>query len=211
MTEIRFLIFDMDEVIYDYDHPKRLQLLAERTGISPQEIHQRVWGGPEEDLSETGIPATGAAYLKQYNQLLGFELSAEEWIQIRHQMMRPRPQMLELLAHLKQRYDLALLTNNGAMLAENLFAIAPELESLFGDKAHASCHFGARKPDPAVYKAICSCYGYEPKNCLFVDDKEENIVGAKAAGLAAILYRSFAQFHGELAESLQFSTSVNHG
>ena len=43
------------------------------------------------------------------------------------------------------------------------------------------------KPDPSIYLLLCDRYGLEPSSCLFVDDNEDNVIGARAAGLAAYL------------------------
>jgi putative hydrolase of the HAD superfamily len=48
-----------------------------------------------------------------------------------------------------------------------------------------SCELGAAKPAPAFFAAAALRIGAEPATILFVDDKAENIVGARAAGLAA--------------------------
>ena len=45
--------------------------------------------------------------------------------------------------HLKPRFELALLTNNGALLREALPALAPEVCALIDQRLHASCDFGA--------------------------------------------------------------------
>ena len=34
------------------------------------------------------------------------------------------------------------------------------------------------KPDPAIYAALCEKYELNPSECLFFDDKQENIDGA---------------------------------
>ena len=44
-----------------------------------------------------------------------------------------------------------------------------------------------RKPDPDIYVLVCSQLGLTPKDCLFLDDHPENIGGALAVGLDALL------------------------
>ena len=57
--------------------------------------------------------------------------------------------------------------------------------SLF-DAVVISTHVGATKPDPAMYRAILDRLDAEAKDCLFVDDRIANLLGAKAMGMAAI-------------------------
>jgi putative hydrolase of the HAD superfamily len=47
---------------------------------------------------------------------------------------------------------------------------------------------GARKPDPAAYAAATDRLGMPPANVVFADDLEENIRGAEAASLSAVLF-----------------------
>lgn len=188
IPEIRFVIFDLDDVLYDFDHPLRLALLEELTGRPAADIDRDVWGGPEEDLAETGVPATAEGYLQQFGDLLKYPIDYETWVDIRTRMLRPRPQVLDMVRQLKAQADIALLTNNGMLLKKALPVCSPEAVELFGEKSHVSADYGARKPDPVVYQRICDHYGYAPSQCFFVDDKPENIEGAEQAGLKAHLF-----------------------
>lgn len=54
------------------------------------------------------------------------------------------------------------------------------------DAAVISTEVGAIKPDPKMYAAILEALGAEPGDCLFADDKPENLEGAVAAGMKAV-------------------------
>ncbi|MEP3048562.1 MAG: HAD family phosphatase [Roseibium sp.] len=199
MSSIRFIIFDMDEVFYDYNHKVRLRLLEELTGKPAIEIDEAVWGGPHEAVAEAGIPDTAEGYLQQYGKLLGYPIDFKTWTDIRRQMMRGREQMFLLAKNLKHHSDLALLTNNGMMLKAALPECAPEMIDIFGKMAHVSAEFKARKPDPVVYERVCSGYGYTPEQSLFIDDRLENVEGAQKAGLSGHHFQSY----GNLLEDLK--------
>ncbi len=55
------------------------------------------------------------------------------------------------------------------------------------DSVVDSCQVGMRKPDPNIYLLVCSQLGLAPQDCLFLDDHPENIRGALAVGLDALL------------------------
>lgn len=200
MPQIRFVIFDMDEVLYDYDHQIRLGLLEKLTGRSAHEIDAAVWGGPHESWAEAGSPATPEGYLAQYAQLLGYPIDFDTWADIRRQMMRPRRDVLGLVRRLAKTVDLALLTNNGMLLKSALPVCAPEVIGIFGEKAHVSAEFKARKPDPLVFRRICAAYGYAPGECAFVDDREDNVEGAEQAGLTGHVFTSHDRLYSFLDE-----------
>lgn len=194
MPGIRFVIFDMDQVLYDYEHAVRLRLLEELTGRPAAEIDAAVWGGPHEEAAEAGDPATADAYLAQYGDLLGYPIDFDTWCDIRRKMMRARPEVLDLVRDLKATADVALLTNNGMMLKAALPVCAPETIEIFGDKAHVSAEFKLRKPDPELYRVVCDTYGYAPEESAFVDDKLENVVGAEKAGLTGHVFEDTSGF-----------------
>jgi putative hydrolase of the HAD superfamily len=57
-------------------------------------------------------------------------------------------------------------------------------ESRFGVAVY-SCEIGLAKPDPAYFDKAVAMIGADPATVLFVDDKQENVEGARAAGLVA--------------------------
>ena len=54
------------------------------------------------------------------------------------------------------------------------------------DAAVISTQIGATKPDPRMYAAILEKLGAAPGDCLFVDDRVDNLEGAVAAGMVAV-------------------------
>ena len=63
-----------------------------------------------------------------------------------------------------------------------------------------SCEVRAIKPDPAIYEHSLSLLKTVPSEALFVDDREENIQAARAAGIQGILFASVAQLRKDLQE-----------
>jgi putative hydrolase of the HAD superfamily len=62
------------------------------------------------------------------------------------------------------------------------------LEDLF-DVAIISGEVGLHKPQPEIYLLAAERLGLEPKECVFVDDLRENVRGAEAVGMTAVLHR----------------------
>ena len=61
-----------------------------------------------------------------------------------------------------------------------------------------SGEIGMVKPDRAIYDHLVGTYGLTPSRCLFIDDNQDNVAGAHAAGLQAIRYTSPARLRREL-------------
>lgn len=61
-----------------------------------------------------------------------------------------------------------------------------------------SSDLGLRKPDRAAFAAVAGRTGFRPAEILFFDDTAENVTGARAAGLQAVLVRSSGDIRSAL-------------
>jgi len=66
-----------------------------------------------------------------------------------------------------------------------------------------SCEIGARKPNPEAFGRVVERIGIAPAHVAFFDDLEENVAGARAAGLAAFHVPS----PGVLADAVEMALS----
>jgi putative hydrolase of the HAD superfamily len=57
------------------------------------------------------------------------------------------------------------------------------------------------KPDLAIYRHAAEGLGKEPGNILFVDDREENIIAARKAGMTAVQYLGHEAFTTAMREA----------
>lgn len=62
--------------------------------------------------------------------------------------------------------------------------------SLFGqmDGMVISSREKLLKPDPRIYRALLDRYQLRPEECVFIDDRAENILGARKVGMQGIVY-----------------------
>jgi putative hydrolase of the HAD superfamily len=61
-----------------------------------------------------------------------------------------------------------------------------------------SHRLGIAKPDAAIYQHAAEGLGVPPSEILFIDDREENIMAARAAGMHAIQYIDHADFRQQM-------------
>ena len=106
------------------------------------------------------------------------------------------PGMKALLAKLKaEGYRLYGLTNwcSKCYLTMKEYDIFQLLDGFIvsSDVHHA-------KPYPAIYDDICKKYGLKAEECVFTDDKQENIDGAYRMGIKGIVFRNAGQYEREL-------------
>lgn len=64
-------------------------------------------------------------------------------------------------------------------------ATHPRLGTAFATTI-VSGHERVVKPDPAIFAALCDRAGITPETCVFIDDSERNVAGARDFGMDAI-------------------------
>ncbi len=57
---------------------------------------------------------------------------------------------------------------------------------------------GISKPDRGAYEGILKRLGAKPQDCLFIDDKEENLLAAEKIGIKTILFKNAEQLKRDL-------------
>lgn len=198
-------VFDMDDVLYDYDWRIRMTGLTELTGHEFAELRRRWWHERGEWAAEAGGWPDGASYFAAWKQALGTDITTEQWLANRGSAMTPRPESLAAVKRASELGRVTLLTNNGPLVGENLATLAPELVPLFGrEHLRASSHYGARKPDPRVFEGVLREYDEPAEHVFFADDMAVNVEGARSVGITAHLYRDPASL---LAAVEQFAAA----
>ncbi len=181
-------LFDMDDVLYDYDWRARMAGLTALTGIELAELRRRWWHDEGEWAAEAGRFPDGDGYRSALGTALGVEISAEDWVANRRSAMTPRPDAIAAVTRAAELGRVSLLTNNGPLLDEHLAAIAPEIAPLFGDHLRTTSRYGARKPNPLVFERVLAHYGASPAETFFVDDLAENVAAAESVGITTYRY-----------------------
>jgi len=178
-------IFDMDDVLVDYDWRVRMAALETATGLSLAELRRRWWTPEGEFRAEAGGFDGPDDYLAAFRSAIGVDLPEAEWVRIRGSAMRARPAMLAAAARASELGTITLLTNNGPLTGRHLGTLAPEVAELFGEHAFTSSHYGARKPDPVVFERVLERYGVRADDAFFADDLPDNIASARSLGITS--------------------------
>ncbi|MGV8895647.1 MAG: HAD-IA family hydrolase [Rhodoglobus sp.] len=185
-------IFDMDDVLYDYDWRVRMDGLTELTGIPLGELRELWWHDDGEWAGEAGVFETPDAYLSAFTAAIGVDVDEDEWVRVRGSAMAVRPEAIAAVRRASQLGRITLLTNNNALTAKHLRTLAPELIEVFGKHMLTSSHYGARKPNPLVFERVLAAYETSPRDAFFADDMHENVAGARSIGITSYHYGSAA-------------------
>lgn len=101
------------------------------------------------------------------------------------------PEVIKLIEKLKSEgFRLSILSNMFPYQAK----IIKEINgcSLFDD-LFFSCEKGLKKPDLEFYELIIREMNIRPQECLFIDDKEENLLPAEKLGIRTVLAKKQEQ------------------
>lgn len=95
-------------------------------------------------------------------------------------------QFIEVATRLKDNYNLAILSNDvsewGSYLREK-YGINDVV-----DFSIISGDVGCRKPSEEIYKIALKKIGTEAKDCLFIDDRDKNLVAAMNVGMQVVRF-----------------------
>jgi putative hydrolase of the HAD superfamily len=133
-------------------------------------------------------------YDKLLSQRIG--ISIEEWVQLQKKQEVPDEDLLKYISEeLKPNFKIGLISNaNIGKVTNNLNKIQ---QSIF-DTILVSAEVGLLKPDPEIFKLGAQKLGVKPQECIFIDDHEPFLEGAKRTGMQTILYEDFEKFKKEL-------------
>jgi putative acetyltransferase len=186
----RAVIFDYSGVVHREDGAD-WEEIARGHGLPPG----RVWAAVH-DIPEYGPSRRGEITPEAFRAAVKAELArwidegeAEGILRDLEEANRGYPpvdpEMAGILERLRGRVRLGLLTNGGRGSHEKL--VRAGVVPLFDDVV-CSGDVGLAKPDPEVFRFAARRLGVEPAECLFVDDLERNVAGARTAGMAAHLH-----------------------
>lgn len=99
----------------------------------------------------------------------------------------PMEGMAELLSELKGRgYGLYVLSN-AAVSFHKYFHQIPGAR--YFDGVYVSADHLLLKPYQEIYHSFLNTFSLKAENCFFIDDREENIVGANRVGMKGTVYQ----------------------
>lgn len=112
------------------------------------------------------------------------------------QQGQPNKQLLDFIQQkLKPSHKIGLLSNSSGQGMQEFFSDKDKL--LFDDMVFSG-QVGVAKPNPEIYKIAAKRLGVEPEECIYIDDDDYRVEGAKAAGMQTILYKDFYQTKTDL-------------
>jgi len=196
MGKIQALFWDVGGVLLSnaWDHTER-DLAIEHFLLSKPEFEER--------NKELVVPfEEGRLSLDEYlNRTVFYQsqtFSREEFKQFMFSLSRPKVQSLELARSLSSKCEYAMATINNESRDLNKYRIQKfELAEIF-DVFVSSCFVGIRKPDERIYRLALELTQFSAEECVFIDDRQENLTGAEKVGIRTVLMKDAQQLRRDL-------------
>lgn len=193
----RAVISDLGKVVLWFDNAIFLRKLADRAGRPFDEVKDLIHGDLELLRRFDAGAVTPAGFRTRVLERVGADIPYAEFYGFYNDIFTLNPAAVDVLARVKAAgAKVLLLSNTDPERFGFVRRRFPEV-GLFDDFI-LSYEIKLLKPDPAIYRAAARAAGCAPAECVFIDDMEENVRGAVAAGLAGIHYRPDTDLADEL-------------
>jgi putative hydrolase of the HAD superfamily len=196
---IEAVIFDYGEVISERADPVHLTNMARIGGLDEPVLKELYWKFRDEYDRGT---YRGESYWGAIGDVAGRRFSDGQIRELVHEDIvswsRVRAPVLAWQRKLAEAgMKTAVLSN---MMPDLLLHMRRDFDWLrhFTYQTY-SCEIGAVKPEEKIYRHVLAGLGVAAERALFLDDREVNIVGARAVGLHGIVFHSLEDLREQLA------------
>lgn len=177
-------VLDLGNVLVEVDYRRTLQAWAHAAAV-PVEAFAGRFSIDEAYCGHERGEIDDRQYMKILGETLGLPLSPEQMLDGWNVMFGPPfPDAGRVVRELAARMPVYVFSNtNPAHVAY----FSPRLRDLLSPvtRVITSCDIGARKPEPEAFRRVAAIAGLPPAQLAFFDDLEENVEGARRAGLHA--------------------------
>ena len=201
MPEVKVIFWDLGGVLVPFSHSvlwrNFLRLLP--LGVSlrwfwRKDALQAKLAGPLDDF-EKGLCSFADLKLA-VEKSLGVTLETESFREAWNDIFGPAGETAELARELREKYPSYVLSNTNAEHLARVRRDNPSLEFMSGWIPSFEVH--ALKPGREFYEKALAIAGAEARDCLLIDDREDNVEGAAALGMQTVLYRNTKDLKNKL-------------
>ena len=185
MKKPKNIIFDVGDVLLDY----RWQQMLMDYGLDESEAYRvgrELFDDPDGLWHEYDLGVKSQEeIIQEFEQKHPKDAEVIRWFISHGEYMHvARPAIWKLVHQLKEAgYHLYILSNYPEILFRKHTQYADFMDDMEGMVVSYMIHVG--KPERIVYQTLCDRYGLNKEECLFFDDRAENVQGAIDFGMRA--------------------------
>ena len=195
---VKVILFDLGNVLVDFDYSPAVQRIARFSDKKPQEILGLIFdSGLTGSFEEGNISPKD--FFQKLKKLLGLRLSYEAFVPIWNEVffLSPKNRLVYSLANnLRLSYQVALLSNVNLLHYEHLKKHFPVFNVFH--RVFVSCEMGIIKPKREIYQKTLDELGILPQEVFYTDDRADLIKSAQELGIKAFVFSGVNQLKDDL-------------
>jgi putative hydrolase of the HAD superfamily len=197
MARIDFIYFDLGNVLLNFSHQRACEQIASLAGITAGQVRKIAFDTSLVHDYETGL-ISDQEFFEGFCIATGVEVARKRFFQAFNDIFHLNQSIIPLVVELNYlNFPKGILSNT--CLSHWQFAIRefPLLADYFSVNV-LSFEARSAKPDLGIYTTAILAANTSPNRIFFVDDRPENVAGAIAAGMDAVMFESTTQLRNQL-------------
>ncbi len=193
---IKNIIFDLGGVLITFDPPGFIEKVIEPAEVQSR-CHTLIFKGPEWIGMDRGQLTAEQAKQGMIERDPEMRPQVERFFQTWFDMFHTIDETVPILEELRAKgFHLYILSN---YIRECYVYVRKKFRFFdYFEGEVISSHEGYAKPEKEIYECLLQKYNLKAEECLFTDDMEVNVEGARAVGINTIRFQSAQQFREEL-------------
>ncbi len=191
---IKLVIFDVGGVLLRYTEEEYARYLHRRTGVDYKKFCKVMM--PLLEMTELGRLDVDSM-VNILTDRFGLTREKLGWVDAFPKLAKVNWNMARLVNRLAAKKGLTVVLLSDVNKSRSMATRKLVLDRLRVKRVFNSFEMKMRKQDPnpakRPYRYVLRKMGVKPDETVFVDDREINIIGARAVGINAIRFRSYAQ------------------
>jgi len=195
---IKVILFDLGNVLVDFDYSIAVKRIAHFCGGSPKDIPGLFLGSNLTGLFEGGkiLPEE---FFSRMRNMLNLNISYERFVPIWNEVFflsGKNRSVYSLANNLRDNYKIAMLSNINILHYEYLKEHFPVFDIFH--EVFVSYKMGMVKPDLSIYSKVLEALGVVPEEVFYTDDKEELVKSARALKINSFVFKDIKKLKGDL-------------
>lgn len=197
---IKNIVFDIGKVLAFFEPEQHLKNLG-YDDITRQKVMSAVFESSLWEEVDRGVMSTEELTDAFVANAPEYEMQIREAFSKVSGTAEIMPYTMKWVEKLKaQGYHLYVISNYGQYPYEETKHKFKFLSYM--DGVIVSYQYKIIKPDRRIYETLLQKYHLKAEECVFIDDRSENVEGARALGFKGIQFKDYEQASGELNQLL---------
>ena len=199
MSKIKFVYFDLGNVILNFTHQIMVDNVARVASIDAAEVQKHMFDSDLENRYETG-EFNSQQFHEEFCKAANAKCDKDAFIEACGDIFWLKSDIVPVISQLwTANMPLGILSNT----CEAHFDSAKRNFHVLGhffDTEITSYQSKSMKPDQKIYTDAIAAAGVDADSIFFTDDRTENVEAAIKAGIDAVLFTSAGQLTRELRD-----------